>query len=176
MHAPYATHPSRRTSPARRGSPARRAARLSFPGFVLSAVLMLVVLLAALAVPAARAMPSGGPPSPPEYGRLGLSSDQMRQVRELQQEIHQRLRALESQLREQRQSLEKVYGEYELDVAKARQLNTRINETQQAILDQNLRLQTGLRRILTEEQFDRLKTMIEQRRQRMRDRMRNKPR
>lgn len=128
-------------------------------------VVMAVVTLALLAI-----APPHAAAQATDYGKLGLSPDQMRQVRELQQEINQRLSALESQLREQRRALEAVYAAYELDTARARQINTRINEIQLAILDQNLRLQAGLRRILTEEQFGRLQTMMQQHRPRFRER------
>ncbi len=133
----------------------------------------LTLALAAALFPATR--PASAQPAPaPEYRRLGLNADQMTRVRELHKDTNQKMRGLEGQLREQRRALEVVYGEYDMDTTRVRQLNARINEIQRAILDQHLHLQADLRKILTEEQFDRLKAMMEERRTRARDRLKPK--
>jgi Spy/CpxP family protein refolding chaperone len=141
---------------------------VSLLGVALAVVLPVACPTAAQAQPARPLGPAG--PAAPEYQRLGLKPDQLGRVRELHRDVNQRMRALGQQLRDQRRALEDLYGDYNLDIAKARQLNARINEIQQAILDQHLRLQTELRKILTEDQFARLRTMIDQRRQRQEDR------
>ena len=136
-------------------------------------VAWLMLALAAALFPATR--PASAQPAPaPEYRRLGLNPNQMARVRELHKDTNQKMRGLEGQLRDQRRALEVVYGEYDLDATRVRQLNARINEIQRAILDQHLHLQTDLRKILNEEQFGRLKAIMEERRARARDRARPK--
>lgn len=133
----------------------------------------LMLALAAAFLPATRPASAQAAPAP-EYRRLGLNADQMTRVRELHKDTGQKMRGLERQLREQRRALEVVYGEYDLDATRVRQLNARINEIQRAILDQHLNLQTDLRKILTAEQFGRLKAIMEERRTRARERLKPK--
>lgn len=144
---------------------------VSLLGVALAVVLPVARPTAAYAQPSRPPGPTGPTgPAAPEYQRLGLKPDQLGRVRDLHRDVNQRMRALGQQLRDQRHALEDLYGDYNLDVAKARQLNARINEIQQTILDQHLRLQTELRKILTEDQFARLRTMVDLRRQRQEDR------
>jgi Spy/CpxP family protein refolding chaperone len=130
----------------------RRARRVALSFLAVAACVL------ALGAPAhAQAAPGGQ-----DYKTLGLSAEQKASVRGLHQSIGAQMRSLDKTLRARRRALEAVYGEYDLDTAKARQLNNQINNTQRAILDQHLRLQSELRKILTQDQFSRLQTIIRQ--------------
>lgn len=123
----------------------------------------LALAFAALLLPFAGPAAAQGPPAP-DYQRLGLSADQMTRVRDLHTETYQAMRTLEGQLREQRRALETAYGEFKLDTARVRQLNNRINEIQRDLLEKHTHLQVELRKILTADQFQRLRTMMGERR------------
>jgi Spy/CpxP family protein refolding chaperone len=122
--------------------------------------LLVMMLAACVLAPGARAARGPDRLGAPDYQALGLSADQKTRVQALHKSIGAQMRTLGQTLRQRRKALEAVYGAYDLDTAKARQLNKQINDTQRAILDQHLRLQTDLRGILTQDQFSRLQTMI----------------
>jgi Spy/CpxP family protein refolding chaperone len=121
---------------------------------------LLLMLAACILGPGARAQSGPDRLGAPDYQALGLSADQKTRVQALHKSIGAQMRVLGQRLRQRRKALEAVYGAYDLDTAKARQLNKQINDTQRGILDEHLRLQTELRGILTQDQFSRLQTMI----------------
>lgn len=127
-------------------------------------LLPLAALLGALLAGGAPSRAQNAPgPGGRDYQTLGLSADQKARVDALHKDIGRQMRSLGETLRARRQALEAVYRQYDLDAGKARALNNQINETQRAILDQHLRLQVELRKILTEDQFMRLQSVVQQR-------------
>jgi Spy/CpxP family protein refolding chaperone len=89
---------------------------------------------------------------------LGLSPDQMKRVDAFHKQFGPKMQALERELGEKRRALETLYAQYSLDTAQAQKLNTEINHIQKQILEGHLKLQQDLRKILTSEQFDKLKS------------------
>lgn len=120
-----------------------------------------VLALAAILVAAPPARAQG--PGDQDYQTLGLSADQKSRVDALHKSFGRQMRVLGQTLRTRRQALETVYQQFDLDTAKARALNGQINDTQRAMLDQHLRLQVELRKILTEDQFNRLQSSVRKR-------------
>ena len=116
---------------------------------VLGVAVLLASSNAAMAQPPAR--PSGG-----GLRELGLTEEQYKRVREVRQQMFQRIRNLEASLRERRRAQEVVFADYTMDTEKAKRLNTQINDIQKDLLETHLRLQLQLRQILTAEQFNRL--------------------
>ncbi|HEY3268967.1 MAG TPA: periplasmic heavy metal sensor [Armatimonadota bacterium] len=130
---------------------------------------MLLALAAAVILAAPSAVQAQAPPQPPagapgpQYQSLGLSADQLRRVQALHAQFGPKLGELERSLRDKRRALEDLYKDFALDMDQARRLNAQINDIQKDILAQHLRLQVELRKILTAEQFGRLKESIERR-------------
>lgn len=132
--------------------------------------LLSAALLAAVLAVGSPAHAQGTPgPGGRDYQALGLSADQKARVDALHKDIGRQMRELSETLRARRQALETLYKDYDLDTGKARSLNNQINDTQKAMLEQHLRLQTELRKILTEDQFSRLQSIVGKR---MRERKR----
>jgi Spy/CpxP family protein refolding chaperone len=125
--------------------------------------LLTVVLISAVARSQAPPAPLPTPVRVGRLGNLGLTEEQNRRVAELRRNTGQRMRELEQTLAERRRDLEGMYRTYSLDALRARQWNTQINTTQREILEQHLKLQQELRKILTSDQFDRLRERMERR-------------
>ncbi len=84
----------------------------------------------------------------------GISPDQREQLRKLMENSRRENLTARLSLMEKHKQLARLYGEYNLKVADAKALNKDINEIQLKLLQINLESQTGIRRILNREQFE----------------------
>lgn len=125
-----------------------------------------IVTAALLSIGVAGAQP---PPMPPPPGSaapqsIGLSPEQLKRVEALHRQFGARTRALEQTLSERKRSLEALYKQFDFDKGQAKQTNKEINSIQRDLLNEHLNLQIELRKILTQDQFDRLREGMERRR------------
>ena len=110
---------------------------------------------------------SAQPPQPGRTDRLrqlGMNPDQTRKVQEVLKQFGPKMRDLERTLSERRKALEALYGQFDLDIGQARQLNSQINGVQKEILEHHLKLQVELRKILTADQFGKMRDGMDRRR------------
>lgn len=128
---------------------------------------MLTAAILAAGVASAQPPPPGTPPPPGRGDRLhqlGLNPEQTRKVQDVLKQFGPKMRDLEKTLAERRKALEGLYAQFNLDTGQARQLNIQINGVQKEILEHHLKLQVELRKILTAEQFGKMRDGMQRRR------------
>jgi Spy/CpxP family protein refolding chaperone len=124
--------------------------------------LIATVAIAGFGVRFGSAQPAGSPGPPPvpradAMKDLNLTPDQRTRLKELGHRTREKLKQLGAAMMKAREELEKVYNAYPLDDGKARQLNTQINSLQRSTLDLHYRAEQELRKILTADQFTKLR-------------------
>lgn len=131
-----------------------------------------LIKLVALSVVAAGLSAGSGrtqPPPPPIHANpmngLGLSPDQTKRLEALHNQFGPKMRDMEKALEDKRRAVEALYAQYTLDTGQAQKLNADINKIQKDILDGHLKLQQELRKILTSDQYDKLRSGMMRRRQ-----------
>ncbi|MBI2842165.1 MAG: periplasmic heavy metal sensor [Armatimonadetes bacterium] len=92
--------------------------------------------------------------------RLGLSAEQREQIARLWRSSRASSEGLIGKLRSESEALQRTYLDYDLDPKQARAQIERLNDTQLNLLKATVSRQMGLRRILTEEQFESLSKTV----------------
>ncbi|HEY3413534.1 MAG TPA: periplasmic heavy metal sensor [Armatimonadota bacterium] len=137
--------------------------------------LILAELALALLIAGPASAQAPPPPGGPPQGRvnrlstLGLNADQMKRVQDVLKDFGPKMRDLEKSLFDRRRTLEGLYDRFDLDLGQARQLNKQINGIQKDILDQHLKLQVELRKILTADQYSKMRQGMHRRPMERRD-------
>jgi hypothetical protein len=83
------------------------------------------------------------------------------QIRELVRRAQQQLATLDGRVAAKRAELTELYRGYHLDERQSRKLLLELNDLQRQTLEVHQEVQTRLRRIVTEPQFERLRLRIE---------------
>ena len=111
-----------------------------------SVFLLATVLLAAQDTPA---------PAP-------LNARQTARVRGLVQTTQSEVTQLQNRLAERQRELDRVYSQYKLDEPAARKLQEEIVELQRRLLASHHQMHVGLRAIVDQKQYERLRERLEQ--------------
>lgn len=89
--------------------------------------------------------------------RLSLSDEQQKKIQQLYRDSDRRKREIGDRLRKLYSELDRLYDRYEFDSARVRTVTDEITEVRRRSLTLYMDNEEGLRRIITREQFDRLR-------------------
>ncbi|MBC8137598.1 MAG: periplasmic heavy metal sensor [Fibrella sp.] len=89
--------------------------------------------------------------------RLNLSDEQQKKIQQLYRDSDRRKREIGEKLHKLYSELDRLYDRYEFDSARVRSVTDEITEVRRRSLTLYMDNEEGLRRIITREQFDRLR-------------------
>ncbi len=97
--------------------------------------------------------------------RIGISRDQQRQIEALYKETEGEKRKMRGWIENRYRELDRLHESYVFDRGHARNLVNIISRLQQRLLGLHLETEEKLRRILTREQFDRMRAQLREERE-----------
>lgn len=89
--------------------------------------------------------------------RLNLTDEQQKKIKTLYANSDRRKREIEERLNKLYTELDRLYDRYDFDAARVRAVTDEITEVRRRSLTLYMDNEEGLRRIITREQFDRLR-------------------
>src|SRR5690348_1432026 len=130
-------------------------------------LLIVPALLLSLLAPVLGAQRPGGPPGPPSEeekerirGRLGITRDQQTQIEAIFADTGRQMREIDTRMRDLYHQLYAAYDAYDFDRNQAHALRKEIAGLYRRRMALHAENEEKLRRILNRDQFDRMRAMM----------------